>query len=178
MSNSRLRKRAIIGALQEFNINLSVAERILDIGAGGGTHIYFPPEISSKVTAIDLSEEVLKLNSSKNRIIADARKHFPFPSDYFDIVIQFFLNRYIENQGSEMDEIVRVLKPGGRFIIMDHSKFGHSMEVKQFDPETLKQTKVSSFKDVRVVTLAPAIGEPDSSFYRGPLYLFTGVKPK
>lgn len=64
MGNSITRKNAIETELRQFDQELLSAERILDIGAGGGTHIYFPPQLSRKVVAVDLADAVLRLNPS------------------------------------------------------------------------------------------------------------------
>src|SRR3989344_4919612 len=102
MSHSRVRKNAIETHLEHFEEELLKSRSILDIGAGGGIHIYFPKELSPKVTAIDLSQAVLDLNPSGRKIWADARDSLPFADNTFDHVIQFFLNRYLEDNAAEM----------------------------------------------------------------------------
>lgn len=111
-------------------------------------------------------------------MLADARSTLPFANNSFDDVIQFFLNRYIENQGKEMEEIVRVLRPGGRFIMMDHARLRHPEEVSRFNPERLKEHPVlKNFHDLRVQEISPEVDNPSINYYRGSLYIFTGVKP-
>jgi ubiquinone/menaquinone biosynthesis C-methylase UbiE len=72
-----------------------------------------------------------------------------------------------------MMEIGRVLKPGGRFIIMDYDTIDHPREASVFDPDNLMHTHtLTDFGDLTVTELYN-FGETFGSS----LYLFTGIKP-
>ncbi|MBR1575987.1 MAG: bifunctional demethylmenaquinone methyltransferase/2-methoxy-6-polyprenyl-1,4-benzoquinol methylase UbiE [Bacteroidales bacterium] len=108
-------------------------QRILDLACGTGD---FSLAIASKahpdttVTGVDLSEGMLSVMREKvaaagleGRISAgqgDA-EHLRFPDDSFDRVTIAFGIRNFEHREAALQEIRRVLKPGGRLVILELS---------------------------------------------------------
>lgn len=176
MSDSHIRKNAITSALSDFEDGLRNAKTVLDIGAGGGLQMYLPKLDSSRITSLDVCEAMLRGNSACNKVLADARDHLPFDDRSFEYVSQFFLNRYLMNQIGNMGEIIRVLRSGGRFLLLDHSFLGHPQEVAEFDPYKLENTAKEYCESVHIRKLDPERQDLSGKIYRGPLYLFTGVK--
>jgi len=97
---------------------------ILDLGSGDGRvigHIKRKQTLKTlDITAVDLSEEMLKI-AKKNypeikTVQADA-KALPFPDSSFDVVICTFLIVHIRDIDKFFDEVYRVLKTGGIFIL-------------------------------------------------------------
>jgi len=104
------------------------ALRILDVGTGTGYLVdklerIFP---NAKIYAVDLAFGMVKISSAKKRINrtsfmqADA-EFLPYKNGMFDILISNSTYQWMENYSRGINELYRVVKPGGRFLF---SMFG------------------------------------------------------
>lgn len=102
--------------------------KVLEIGCGNGsgTRIirkYFAPK---EICAIDMDERMIKIAKRKNAHrdvlfkVMDAA-NLEFPDGYFDMVFDFGIIHHIPNWKDCLNEIHRVLKPGGEFMLEDLS---------------------------------------------------------
>ena len=80
------------------------------------------------VTGLDFSEEMLKIAESKNSknsgiqfLLGDAM-NIPFPDANFDAVTIGYGLRNVQNLNGCLQEILRVLKPGGVMVCLDVGK--------------------------------------------------------
>lgn len=95
---------------------------VLDIGAGTGRLALELSNRGAKVTALDVSENmlaVLKRKDAGRKIvtaIGDA-EDLPLDDAHFDIVIATFLIVHLKNPTRFFDEVYRVLKDGGIFLV-------------------------------------------------------------
>ncbi|HII61872.1 class I SAM-dependent methyltransferase [Pyrococcus horikoshii] len=104
-----------------------VRGKVLEIGIGTGKTLkYYPNDV--QLYAIDGSEEMLKVAREKARQLGINVKFFkaeaedlPFPNDFFDFVISSFVFCTIPNPKKAMREIIRVLKPSGKVIFLEHT---------------------------------------------------------
>lgn len=111
-------------------------DRILDVCTGTGDFILeiaARSEVQSELVGYDFSEEMLNLARAKasgsnkliNFIEGDVAD-MPFPDNYFAAAGIAFGIRNLVFENSKADrhlaEIYRVLKPGGRFVILESSK--------------------------------------------------------
>lgn len=72
------------------------------------------------ITGLDISKEALKKArkiSDKNFVLGDAT-HLVFPDASFDGVFSVATLEFLDNYEKAVDEIVRVLKPGGKLVTM------------------------------------------------------------
>ena len=97
-------------------------ERILDVGCGNGNFSILLKEAckAKEVYGIEISEEGVEI-ARKNGIKAyqldvDA-KGFPFENDYFDAIFAGELIEHLYNTDHFLDEVYRVLKLGGFFVL-------------------------------------------------------------
>lgn len=108
----RWRKRALRG----------IQGNVLDVACGTGDMAVSLVERGCTVTGIDLSEEMLAIARQKAPIvtfmIADA-EHLPFPDASFDAVTCAFGVRNFVHLEQGLNEMLRVLKPGGQLIILE-----------------------------------------------------------
>lgn len=110
---------------------------ILDVGCGiGGPCRMLADEFGCQVTGIDLSDEFIRtaqkltelvgLESKVNFVQGDATS-LPFEDASFDIVWTQHVQMNIPDKHKFYSEIIRVLKPNGRFIYYDIFKKGESI---------------------------------------------------
>lgn len=93
--------------------------RILDIGTADGLllDLVCAETKPSLAVGLDLSWGLLKANTRKNPIVqADAEK-LPFPDAYFDAAVATAIIEHVPHPATFMEEIKRVLKPGGVCVI-------------------------------------------------------------
>ncbi len=105
---------------------LSSGARLLDIGAGtgdlGGEALRQQPDI--RVIAADFNIDMMlagQKSCSLPWVNADAL-HLPFPDESFDGVVSGFLMRNVGNVTSALIEQYRILKEGGRMVILETTR--------------------------------------------------------
>ena len=100
-------------------------KRLLEIGCGLGTDLLQFARAGAVVTGVDLTPASVELVRKRfvlegvpcNAQVADA-EHLPFEDNSFDVVYSFGVLHHTPNTQKAIDEVHRVLKPGGRIIIM------------------------------------------------------------
>lgn len=96
--------------------------KVLDVACGTGDMIVELQKQGCSVTGIDLSEEMMAIARQKaptaTYMIADA-EHLPFPDETFDAVTCAFGVRNFVHLEQGLKEMLRVLKPGGRMVILE-----------------------------------------------------------
>ena len=117
------------------NVLKLVAEKkpttILDIATGtGDLAILMAATNAEKIIGLDISAGMLevgkkkitekKLDNKIEMVLGDS-ENIPFENDYFDAITVAFGVRNFENLEVGLSEILRVLKPGGRFVILETS---------------------------------------------------------
>ncbi|MFJ2973839.1 class I SAM-dependent methyltransferase [Kluyvera sp. NPDC087067] len=108
---------------------------LLDIGCGAGHASFTAAPLVANVTAYDLSEGMLavvkqeaeKRNLSNITCTQGPAEVLPFADNHFDIVISRYSAHHWHDIQAALMEIRRVLKPGGRFILMDIATPGKAM---------------------------------------------------
>jgi demethylmenaquinone methyltransferase/2-methoxy-6-polyprenyl-1,4-benzoquinol methylase len=110
--------------------------RILDIATGTGDLLLLAARMTSsgEITGADISEGMLeiakkKINASpwKKRIklqVADAES-LPYSDGYFDAITVAFGVRNFEDLDKGLTELLRVLRPGGRLVVLETSVPGN-----------------------------------------------------
>lgn len=90
--------------------------RILDLGSGtGAANDAFGDR---EVVALDPSPEMLERNDALHRLVA-VGEALPFSDGSFDAVFSAYVFRNLDSVGGTLDEINRVLRPGGMAGIID-----------------------------------------------------------
>lgn len=111
-------------------LGLAPGDRVLDVGAGFGRHVFECARRGADVVALDYAEDEvvqtrltlggmvdageIDLERFKGVLRGDATK-LPFADDSFDVVITSEVLEHIQDDVSAIAEMVRVLKPGGHF---------------------------------------------------------------
>ena len=92
---------------------------VLDLGSGTGAAE--KQLVGYEVTALDPDERMLSLNNFSNKIVGSAEA-LPFDDKSFDNVYCAFVWRNVSDTDKAFEEIRRVLKDGGRFVLLDMSR--------------------------------------------------------
>jgi SAM-dependent methyltransferase len=111
-------------------LGLRQGDRVLDVGSGFGRHVYECARRGAQVVALDYAaDEVVQTRDTlaamveANEITPDKligvlrgdATNLPFPDATFDVVITSEVLEHIQDDVRAIAEMVRVLKPGGRF---------------------------------------------------------------
>lgn len=103
-------------------------ERVLDIAAGTGTMSKQFADAGAQVTALDFSQgmidEGLRRHGTNPRIefVRGDATALPFDDASFDAASISFGLRNVQQPKLAIDEMLRVLKPGGRVVICEFSR--------------------------------------------------------
>ena len=105
----------------------SVHGDVLEIGFGTGLNLPYYPEQVRKITAVDPNVGMHRLAQKRvrrARIEVDQRllsgERLPFEDNRFDCALSTFTLCSIDNVSQALIELHRVLKPGGRFLFLEH----------------------------------------------------------
>jgi demethylmenaquinone methyltransferase / 2-methoxy-6-polyprenyl-1,4-benzoquinol methylase len=118
--------------------NVKEGQRVLDIAGGtGDLALAFAPKVGSsgQVVHTDINEAMLR--EGRNRLldagvslptlVCDAEK-LPFESESFDLVTVAFGLRNMTHKDMALSEMNRVLKPGGKLMVLEFSKVARPLE--------------------------------------------------
>ena len=112
--------------------NVKDGQRVLDIAGGtGDLALAFAPKVGStgQVVHTDINEAMLR--EGRNRLLdagvslptlACDAEHLPFADAYFDLVTVAFGLRNMTHKDAALLEMNRVLKPGGKLLVLEFSK--------------------------------------------------------
>jgi len=105
-----------------------IGGRILDVGVGTGISLadYSP---RNRIVGVDYCEPMLrkaqqrvgrhKLAHIEALAVMDAQR-LGFPDRFFDVVVAQFVITAVPDPEATLDEFVRVIKPGGEIILVNH----------------------------------------------------------
>ncbi|MBW2736046.1 MAG: metalloregulator ArsR/SmtB family transcription factor [Deltaproteobacteria bacterium] len=163
---------------------LPAGTRLVDLGCGDGEMAAVLGDAACKVVGVDRSLEMLTaaeartVNHDNVRLLHGDLVALPLPSDTFDAALMMLALTYLEEPHTALCEMTRVLRPGGRVVIVTllrHDREDSRHEMGQlwpgFDPDEL-ETMITKpgLKDVRVRALRPAPGAT------GPVLLLATAK--
>jgi ubiquinone/menaquinone biosynthesis C-methylase UbiE len=99
---------------------------VLELAVGTGLNLPFYPE-SVRLTAIDLSPKMLEAARARQRALgsegelrAGDAQALDFPDSSFDTVVCTLSLCSIPNDRKAVAEVRRVLRSGGRFVLLEH----------------------------------------------------------
>jgi ubiquinone/menaquinone biosynthesis C-methylase UbiE len=100
---------------------------VLEIGFGTGLNLPHYPVQVHKITTADPNPGMHRLAQRRvrqSRIEVEQRvlsgERLPFEEGMFDCAISTFTLCSIEDVGQSLSEVYRVLKPGGKFLFLEH----------------------------------------------------------
>ena len=129
--------------------DLRPGERALDLACGTGDIAFAVADSGARTFGLDITHRMLQLAANRkpqsasrrlrqgygaqakpqaaspkpqNRFICGDMANLPFPSALFDVVTTGYGLRNVPDLDAAIDEIARVLKPGGRLLSLDFNR--------------------------------------------------------
>jgi len=102
--------------------------QVLEVGAGTGVNLpYYPPTLTGLTLSEpdphmrrQLSRKARALGRDGVQVVDASLEHLPMPDGSFDAVVGTLVLCSVPRQDLALAEIHRVLKPGGRFVFLEH----------------------------------------------------------
>ncbi len=118
--------------------NLKEGDRVLDIAGGtGDLSLAFAKKVGNtgQVVHTDINEAMLRVGRDRlidkgillPTVVCDAEK-LPFPDQHFNLVSVAFGLRNMTHKDAALKEMCRVLKPGGKLLVLEFSKVAKPLE--------------------------------------------------
>ncbi|MCG8016100.1 MAG: bifunctional demethylmenaquinone methyltransferase/2-methoxy-6-polyprenyl-1,4-benzoquinol methylase UbiE [Candidatus Thiodiazotropha sp. 'RUGA'] len=120
-------------------------QRVLDLAAGtGDLSARFSGLVGDQGEVVFSDINAAMLSQGRDRMIDEGRvanvryvqadaQYLPFPDDYFDCVTIGFGLRNVTDKQLALNAIFRVIKPGGRLLVLEFSKPIHQPLQKVYD---------------------------------------------
>ena len=119
-----------LASLQEWRRELlsNLKGAVLEVGAGTGHNIPFYPRTLSRLVLSEpdeymrrkLSEKVRAANLDGAEVIDASLENLSLPGETFDAVVATLVLCSVPRLDHALAEIYRVIKPGGRFVFLEH----------------------------------------------------------
>ncbi len=111
-------------------VKIASDDVVLDVGCGGGKTIDKLDKLvpNGKVFGIDHSADMVDFSKKMNKILIDRSRvqiiqgsvmKMSFPDDYFNLVTACETYYFWPSFGDALEEIRRVLKPGGKLLLVN-----------------------------------------------------------
>jgi len=158
---NNLHEPLTLWGLTKVNIGLDFA--ILDVGCGGGKTISKLAQLApkGKIYGIDYSSEMVKFSKKINKtLIAQHRVEITeasvekiiFKDDFFDLVTAFETYYFWSNLRVAFKEILRVMKPGGKLLLVNELLHGVT------SAKIIKETHVKLFPLEEIQNVMKSVG--------------------
>lgn len=138
-------------------------KKVLEIGCGVGIDLVHFAENGAIVTGVDLADTSIDL-AKKNFELRGLKGEFyrmdgealPFEDESFDVVYAHGVLQYTENAQKMVNEIHRVLRPGGEAIMMVYNRISWlnalsqvmKVDLEHEDAPVLKKYSIGEFKNL------------------------------
>jgi SAM-dependent methyltransferase len=117
------------GAIEKFNHSYPLRHlpagkrwRTLELGAGIGAHLEFEPLDRQEYHCIEMrsamADDIRRKYPSVVTVTGDCQQRVPYDDDYFDRVVVIHVLEHLPNLPAAIDQIDRVLTPGGLFSVV------------------------------------------------------------
>ena len=141
------------------------AQRVLDVGCGTGYGSAMVASRVHEVVGIDTSEEAVAWARAKHELdnlefMTMPATRLSFPDASFDAAYSIQVIEHMKDVELHLSEMVRVLKPGGRFVVATPNKLTYSpkglhnpFHLREYDARELEALLASYFREVEVTGL-------------------------
>jgi ubiquinone/menaquinone biosynthesis C-methylase UbiE len=123
---------------------------VLEIGAGTGANLpFYPFNRIKRLDILDLAIDpvIREFNYPESvsvRFFEGRAESLPFPEQEYDFVVITLVLCSVNDQRGSLNEVMRVLKPGGRFIYIEHKLPGQGLRRNLFQRLTPVWKKIAN----------------------------------
>lgn len=125
-------------------INVQANHQVLDLAAGtGDLALHLAPDVKNGlITLCDINANMLSVARDRlidkgfiqNTTLVQANAQaLPFPDNHFDRIIMGFGLRNVTDKSQALSSMYRVLKPGGRLVVLEFSHPVNALFSKAYD---------------------------------------------
>ncbi|MFC5552827.1 class I SAM-dependent methyltransferase [Methylobacterium iners] len=144
---------------------------VIDVASGEGYGSALLAQTASSVTGIEIDQKAVDhanvnyRNSNLRYLHGDARK-LPISDSCADVVVSFETIEHVGDQISFLQEVKRVLRPGGFFVVSSPNRDVYSpansaanpFHVCELTPDEFADTLAGHFANVRLLFQRPLVG--------------------
>jgi len=136
---------------------------VLDIGCGGGKTLQTLSKMNpgGKIYGIDFSEQAIKDSIKTNKMdVANGKvivkqasvSNIPYTDQFFDTITAFQTHYFWPDLANDVKEVFRVLKHGGKFIIMSELyKINYHMKAYRTTSEIEQLFESVGFQKIQII---------------------------
>jgi ubiquinone/menaquinone biosynthesis C-methylase UbiE len=130
--------------------------KVLDLCCGDGIYSVFPLKCGATLYGIDISEVAVEIATERMKYLGYSNScvftvgdvhHLPFEDDFFDFVMCVGSLSYV-NLSQFLNELSRVLKPGGELILLDSFDHNFLFKTNRFFQVITGQRSYSTFSKI------------------------------
>jgi ubiquinone/menaquinone biosynthesis C-methylase UbiE len=122
---ARRAERAGIGQLRH-DLLAGLEGEVIEIGSGTGASLPYY-ERATRVVAVEPDPSMAKRLPAKVEeakvpveVVSARAQALPFPDESFDVAVAAFVLCSVEDQGEVLAEARRLLRPGGKLVLLEH----------------------------------------------------------
>jgi SAM-dependent methyltransferase len=152
------------------HLTIRKQDTILDIGCGGGGTVYKLAKMvtNGKIYGVDFSDESVMVSRMTNKqfvqigrveIQQSSVSCLPFSDNMFDLVTAVNTHNYWPDLVTDVQEILRVLKPGGKLIIIGSMYEGGKYDKRNKKYAELIEIAFPSLNELRDIFLRAGYSE-------------------
>ena len=143
------------------HVSVQPRDTILDLGCGGGRTVAKLATLANqgKVYGVDYSDESVAASRRTNRASIDAGRveivraavsQLPFPNQMFDLVTAVETHYYWPDLSTDLQEVLRVLKPSGALVVIAEAYKGGKYDALLQSVEALRQRGIMHYAHLTV----------------------------
>jgi len=127
-------------------LTITSADTVVDVGCGGGAASMFAAKQGAQVVALDIDpsaveklarrfQRFLQGAAPKCRAMRSDCNPIPLPSEHATVVLSMEVLEHVDDPSAMMAELVRIGKPGARYLLQVPDPLGESVQREIAPPE-------------------------------------------
>jgi len=131
--------------------DLAPGKTVVDIACGEGYGSSLLSDVAAKVIGVDIDAQSVRhararYQASNVEFLVGSAAEIPIESNSVDLVVSFETIEHHDEHDKMMQEVKRILKPGGRLLISSPDKQNYSIGPKYVNPYHVKELFVEEFR--------------------------------